>query len=241
MNAHPCRQAFTLIELLVVIAIVAVLAGMLMPAVAMVREAARGAACQSNLRQITLGLIAYAGDQDGLLPPITLDNQGPSGNGDSALWYTNLLNNGGYVEIARWAYPSAQKWGDVREGVYRCPSLSTAKMYNGGGYGYLWASSPWHRFKNSAGLPATPAISLRIGDARAGQALLVDDAFGAAHPSMPGYSFIGVDCPLCADWTAGTGASARHRGRSSVAYLDGHVDSRQYAELKVDASGWGHN
>jgi prepilin-type N-terminal cleavage/methylation domain-containing protein/prepilin-type processing-associated H-X9-DG protein len=65
---NPARQAFSLIELLVVIAIVAVLAGMLLPAVGMVRSAARSTQCKSNLRQVHIAYHGYAEDNDGALP-----------------------------------------------------------------------------------------------------------------------------------------------------------------------------
>lgn len=63
------RPAFTLIELLVTIAIVAVLAGLLMPALGTVRDSARRAGCGSHLRILSMGAAAYAVDNAGYLVP----------------------------------------------------------------------------------------------------------------------------------------------------------------------------
>jgi prepilin-type N-terminal cleavage/methylation domain-containing protein len=67
------RRGFTLIELLVVIAIIAILAAILFPVFAQVREKARVTTCVSNLKQFSLGILQYVQDSDEIMPPATVD------------------------------------------------------------------------------------------------------------------------------------------------------------------------
>ncbi|RYX82112.1 DUF1559 domain-containing protein [bacterium] len=122
------KSAFTLVELLVVIAIIAILAAILFPAFARARENGRRAACQSNLRQIGMGLLQYSQDYDDVLV---------------ADWYVTNPNQGLSTQSS--SVPNARyKWLDAifpytkSEQIFNCPSASSN------------AGKPWRYYGNLA-------------------------------------------------------------------------------------------
>lgn len=100
------RRGFTLIELLVVIAIIALLAAILFPVFARARENARRSNCQSNLKQLALGIYQYAQDSDETYP---LRNNDLDGNGS----YTTGVDAGWAVMIE--PYLKSRQ-------IFQCPS-----------------------------------------------------------------------------------------------------------------------
>ncbi len=112
------KKTFTLIELLVVIAIIAILAGMLLPALNKARESARSAGCLNQQKQIGLAIASYGGDNDDC---IVFACQKSSGWDKVYSWY-NVL--GPYLGMDNLLHHGTSSDPTLYPKVYQCPSLN---------------------------------------------------------------------------------------------------------------------
>jgi prepilin-type processing-associated H-X9-DG protein len=118
---HRRPVAFTLVELLVVIGIIAVLIGVLLPALNKAREQSNTVKCMSNLRQIGIAIHAYAGNNKDYIVPGWIGN--PNTNGMGLENYATLLVAGKYVPAPSQGTDSDafNKMESQGDSVFRCP------------------------------------------------------------------------------------------------------------------------
>ncbi|MFN4244262.1 MAG: type II secretion system protein [Tepidisphaerales bacterium] len=138
-RVHARRTAFTLVELLVVIGIIAVLIGILLPSLNRARMAASLVACQSNMKLVAHGLLAYAAENNGSLPymlyypgaqPLTGLPAGTSGvsAGTRVVWWASLVHNrmlrlrNNYDGESQDSTPWPWRWSQV----FRCTEADPA-------------------------------------------------------------------------------------------------------------------
>ena len=219
--ASPTRStiAFTLIELLVVIAIIAILAGLLLPALSQAKSKAKRIKCLSNMRQMSMAVVMYVDDNEDSIPPGAI----PNSNKD---WLDYLTS---YIRVNSLEFFREQGRGPRGPG-WECP---THKGYIGAVVG---SHSAVKRGKLPAlfifdpdGGPHRPIRETRVR--KPSEALLFTDALVHIRAARA-WSPLQYKPKVEDGYEDYSGAAPRiHNGGSNTGLLDGHVEWVHYREL----------
>jgi prepilin-type N-terminal cleavage/methylation domain-containing protein/prepilin-type processing-associated H-X9-DG protein len=226
------RRGFTLIELLVVIAIIAILAAILFPVFARAREKARQASCQSNVKQLMLGIIMYSSDYDERNCHLFIST-GPT-------WPMRIVDNttppdGLRVEAYSWRAAIQPYVKNIQ--LNACPSAQDGLEYTSrqGACGQGWRQvrgSYGYNMTNVSGRPdgqklswfQKPANLIAIADNNCcgKSCFAISCCVGSAPLQLSAVTQAWLDEGV---WDGIV--STRHNGGANMGFYDGHVKWRR--------------
>lgn len=238
-------RGFTLIELLVVIAIIAILAGMLLPALGKAKTKGQGISCMNNTRQLMLSWRLYIEDQNGKIPPAYSDN--PNQN----VWVYGIINWDGNNRD-NWDVTNSLARGTLWKytggalGIYKCPadifttrnptrprlrsnSINAWVGMHDGKPTWFGNSPPWRMFLKDSDFVAA-----------ADTWVFVDE-----HPDSINDGFFCTDmkpAPNLASAVLPDGPASYHNGACGFAFADGHSEIKKWTDARtkipVKRTGW---
>jgi prepilin-type N-terminal cleavage/methylation domain-containing protein/prepilin-type processing-associated H-X9-DG protein len=231
-----CCSAFTLIELLVVIAIIAILAGMLLPALSKAKAKAQGIYCLSNLRQLQLAWFLYADDHEGRLVPNNQFGRDPATGQMGSGWCDGWLDfNGANTDNTNTTLIQESRLGPYSASVaiYKCPADRSSVRIQGrthlrvrsvamntyvGDDRGTWNSRDFQIYLKQSDIHEPSSIFVMLDEREDS----IDDAYFAVNMT-------------------GVGAAARfqnfpafyHNGAAGFSFADGHAEIKRWVDPRT--------
>ena len=223
-NSHR-PSAFTLIELLVVIAIIAILAGMLLPALSKAKEKAKKTSCYNNLKQMGLAIHLYADDNGERIP-----------RGNDPFWWQL------YIPFLGGTSASRDQYGRIK--VYTCPSFPDKKQL----VCYVVNAWQFSTVKDMVGSEITGVQKVNRIQQPVETIYFTDNENGSWRPVFSEKSIIGSDdlndvwSPNHLPYISGGRflsaerrvAAKRHSEGSNLMFFDGHAGWKNARRMTVD-------
>ena len=207
------QKGFTLIELLVVIAIIAILAALLFPVFSSVREKARNASCQSNLKMLVSACMLYLQENNDKYMPGSIYN---SAQCDGYNFWTDCLL-GKYVKS---------------RDTFACPTYGKNRYWN------EWVNGHWHTYGVGYGMNVTLSGNISYAVRSPSFTALFSDGYDVTLNDKYWYGNFWIG-PGAEDWFGKLkhmGVALRHNNGANMVFVDGHIKWMTEDQMKVDTT-----
>ncbi len=259
---------FTLIELLVVIAIIAILAGMLLPALARARQAAQRASCQGNIKQVAGGIIQYGFDNKDIIIPFAIHSDLPNNielrgiTGPYAhpwTWFVSPYLMPGIGSPLDFDANEKRNFAVIpakyRKGIMKCPAMANSLYYVGyihygmprsciGGWRYLYNNKGKSKEWYASQIPwkftniKSPARKLLLADSQDGGATTASGDFSDPSFTGGGMEPMGRGVTGIYNENLVGFSTKRHGNIANCTFADGHVEPITRGALKAETGKW---